>query len=52
MRLVNKLKMVQHAAARWITGGFGTSPSGALELLSGIAPMTVNLDRMYRKSAH
>lgn len=49
-RSVHKLAKVQHAAARWITGGFATSLAGALELLAGLAPMTLNLDRLYQRS--
>jgi len=48
--ILRKLEGVQHAAAHWITGGFCTSPSGALEMLTGLAPVWVNLDKLYLKS--
>ena len=49
--LYKKLEVIQHAAARWITGGFPTAPSGGLEILGRLAPLDANLDRLYRKAA-
>ncbi|KIL63797.1 hypothetical protein M378DRAFT_11884 [Amanita muscaria Koide BX008] len=49
--LVKKAEVVQHKAARWITGGFRTSPSGALEMIAGLAPLNLNLRKLYTKTA-
>jgi hypothetical protein len=49
--LLRKLITVQHKVARWITGGFKTPPVGGLEILAGLAPLRINLDRLYLKSA-
>ena len=38
---VKRLEKVQNFAIRWITGGFRTTPIGAMELLSGIPPVVV-----------
>jgi hypothetical protein len=49
--LMKKLSVVQHAAAKWITGGFRTSPSGALEMIAGLSPIRINLDKRYIRAS-
>ncbi|KIL54879.1 hypothetical protein M378DRAFT_91757, partial [Amanita muscaria Koide BX008] len=50
-KLVTKLKPVQSMAARWITGAFKTTPTGATETLAGLCPLYLNLERLYNKSS-
>ena len=44
------MKKCQSMAVRWITGGFRTTPIGAMEILSGIPPLIVNMNMLLKRS--
>lgn len=43
--LVKALQQPQTRAARWITGAFRTAPTGTLEILAGLLPVRLQLDK-------
>lgn len=43
--LVKTLQRAQTRAARWITGAFRTAPTGALEILAGLLPVRLQIDK-------
>src|SRR4029077_12887106 len=44
------LKSMQAAAARWITGAFRTSPSGAVETIAGLPPIHFHIRKLVERS--
>ncbi len=44
------MNCVQNFAVRWITGGFHTTPIGAMELLSGIPPLYISLNLLLSRT--
>lgn len=43
-RNLSLMARVQNFAVRWITGGFRTTPIGAMEILSGIPPLSISFN--------
>lgn len=48
--LISTLAKAQAAASRWILEAFRTSPRGGMEILAGLLPLRIHLQRLYRNS--
>ena len=47
---LNMFQTVQNKAARWITGAFKTSPTGAIEILAGLVPIRHQLKQYVHRN--
>ncbi|KAF9443856.1 hypothetical protein P691DRAFT_678672, partial [Macrolepiota fuliginosa MF-IS2] len=47
---LSTLCTMQHNAAIWITGGFRTSPTGALEVIAGLIPIHLHISKLARRT--
>lgn len=48
--ILHSLQKAQNKAARWITGGFRTTPVGALEMAAGLFPAQHQVDKLMKKA--
>jgi ribonuclease HI len=48
--VADALQKAQNRAARWITGGFRTTPPGALEMMAGLFPVKHQIDKLMKKA--
>ena len=48
--LIKNLDRAQSSAARWILGAFKTSPVGGMEVLAGLPPMKLHLQKLFERS--
>lgn len=44
------MQKAQNRAARWITGGFSTTPHGALEMTAELLPMRHQIDKLMKRA--
>jgi ribonuclease HI len=47
---IKNLDKAQSSAARWILGAFRTSPVGGMEVLAGLPPMKLHLQKLFERS--
>ena len=48
--IAQQLQKAQTRGARWITGGFRTSPTGSLEMMAGLMPIKHQIDKFMGKA--
>lgn len=48
--ILRALGKAQGRAARWITGGFRTTPTGALEMAAGLLPIRYQIDKYMKRA--